>query len=409
MPSRKKALIISYSNLNSDPRVLRQIEFIGRKYDIITAGVTASGHPNEQAFTPLLVNFNITFHFGFPKLLRKACSLLIAYPIYIISDMYERFYLLMFLKWIKNYDKYYWTFHRKKSLQKLNKQDFDLIVANDISALPLAAALKKQKGCLIYYDAHEYAPLEYDNDPKWLKIKSPYFTYLSKQYIPFADYCTTIGQMIADKFFELTGRHFDVVYNAPVYYELPIVLKEDGIIRCVHHGVASPIRKIENMVDAFIQLGPKYELHLLLMNNDNDYYQWLIKTAEKYPNIYMHKPVPTKEIPHFINQFDITLNFIPPVNFNYTCGLPNKFFESIQARIMLICGPLEEQRYLINQYGLGLVGNGFEYTDVIEVMRQVRKEDIRQYKENADKAAHLLSAESIMDKLLRNLEKIDNG
>jgi glycosyltransferase involved in cell wall biosynthesis len=406
MSGRKKALIISYSNLNSDPRVLRQIEFIGQKFDIYTAGVTPSAHAYEKGFTPLLLSFTITFHMKFPSLIRKAFSLLLVYPIYIIANFYERAYQIYYLKWRKNFDQFYWTLHRRKSFEKLSKLDFDLIVANDITALPLAVKLKELKGAKIYYDAHEYAPLEYDNDPKWLKEKSPYFTYLSEKYIPFADYCTTIGQMIADKFLELTGKHFDVVYNAPVYYELPIVLQEDDVIRCVHHGVASPIRKIENMVDAFAQLGPKYELHLLLMNNDNEYYQWLIKTAEKYPNIYMHKPVPTKEIPRFINQFDITLNFIPPINFNYTCGLPNKFFESIQARIMLICGPLEEQRFLINKYGLGLVGNGFEYQDVIDVMKQVKKADIRQYKENADKAAHLLSAEKIMEQLVLKIDAI---
>lgn len=406
MLGRKKALIISYSNLNRDPRVLRQIEFIGRQFDIYTAGITSSKHAYEKEFTPLLLNFTITFHMKFPFLIRKAFSLLLVHPIYMIGNLYERAYQIYHLKWRKNFDQFYWTPHRRKSLEKLTKLDVDLIIANDITALPLAVKLKELKGAKIYYDAHEYAPLEYDNDPKWVKEKSPYFTYLSEKYIPAADYCSTIGQMIAKKFTELTGKHFDVVYNAPVYYELPIVLQGDDVIRCVHHGVASPIRKIENLVDAFIKLGPKYELNLLLMNNDTEYYQWLIKTSEKYSNIHMLKPVPTKDIPHFINQFDIMLNFIPPVNFNYSNGLPNKFFESIQARLMLICGPQEEQKLLINTYKLGLIGNGFEYTDVIDVLKGIRKEDIIKYKEGANLAASELCAEKIMDKVLMRISEI---
>lgn len=406
MSSRKKALIISYSFLNSDPRVLRQIGFLGKQFDIYTAGITASNHANEKDFVPLLLSFTINFHIKFPPILRKAVSFFFVHPIYFFSNLYEKLYQFYYLKLSRNYDKYYWTLHRRKSLNKLSKIKVDLIIANDITALPLAVKLKELYGSKIYYDAHEYAPLEYDNDPKWLKFQSPYFTYLSKHYIPIADYCTTVGQMIADKFLELTGKQFDVVYNSPVYNDLPIILKEDHVIRCVHHGVASPVRKIENMVDAFIELGPKFELHLMLMNNDNNYYQNLISKAQKFENIFMHKTVPTNEIPMFINQFDLTLIFIPPINFNYACSLPNKFFESIQARIMLVCGPLKEQEYLINKYKLGIVAKGFESKDIVDVLNELDKTTIKQFKENADKAAHLLSAEKIMERLVDNINRL---
>ena len=56
------------------------------------------------------------------------------------------------------------------------------------------------------------------------------------------------------------------------------------------------------------------------------------------------------------------------MNFNYRYCLPNKFFESIQARLMLLCGPSAEMEYLIDKYELGTIGTGFEADDILATL-----------------------------------------
>lgn len=398
---KKNILIISYSNLNSDPRVLRQIDFLGEDFKITTAGLHQSEHKNESDFIEISLYNNYTFHHNYSLVFRKLISLSIVLPIYTFNILLD----YISFKTLKKYSFYYWNRERVKTLQKLSKTSYDLIIANDIDTLPLAVKLKEATGAKVYFDAHEYSPLEYDNDPKWLKHRSPYYTYLCKAYIPASDYCTTVAYKIAEKYKELTGKHFDVVYNSPQYQQLKASVNPKTI-RCVHHGVASPIRKIESMIEAFIELGEGFELNLLLMINDKKYYSDLLELSVGYSNIIFHEPVETKDISSFINQFDISLIFIPPVNFNYKYCLPNKFFESIQARLMLICGPSAEMEYLTKKYNLGQISSGFEAEDIRKSLAVLSAAEIPKYKNNSDAVAELLAAETIMKNLSNKIQSV---
>jgi len=398
---KKNILIISYSNLNKDPRVLRQIDFLGEDYNVTTAGLQKSGHKNEDDFIKISLHTNYTFHHNYSIFFRKLISLSYVLPIYAYYTVLD----YISFKTLKKYNFYYWNHERQKTLKKLSKTKYHLIIANDIDTLPLAVKLKEQTGAKIYFDAHEYSPLEYDNDENWLKHRSPYYTFLCKTYIPFTDYCTTVAHKIAEKYEELVGKPFDVVYNSPQYQNLP-ASTNTGVIRCVHHGVASPIRKIESMINAFIALGNGFELNLLLMINDQKYFKELLELSKGHSNIIFHEPVATKDISSFINQYDISLIFIPPVNFNYRYCLPNKFFESIQARLMLLCGPSAEMEYLIDKYELGTIGTGFEADDIKISLENVTRDDIAKYKNNSNKVAELLAAETIMKNLSNKIHTI---
>lgn len=409
----KRVLIISYTNLDKDPRILRQIEFFGEKYEVFTAGLRPSLHKNEKHFIELPQvwvgepSFEIKFHINFPLPVRKLVSVFVRIIYFLIAS--PRIIKEALIKGTPmGFEYKYWNILKTEAVKKLSEFDYDLIIANDLSALPLAARIKETMNAKLYFDAHEYAPLEYDNDPVWLKKESPYLTYLVKKYIGATDYRTTIGSMIANKFLELTGFHFDVIYNAPVKYSLQPMYSDDSTIRCVHHGIAAPIRRIENMIEAFQELNSNFELHLYLMNNDAKYYDYLKEKIAGASNIFLHDPVPTRDLPFVINRYDLMLNFIPPVNFNYTCGLPNKFFESIQARIMLVCGPLEEQKSLIEKYHLGMVGKGFDSKDIIDVLKNLDKKTVNVFKQNANEAANIFCAEIIMNQLVENIDKMMN-
>lgn len=402
MKKKKKALIISYSNLHTDPRILRQIEFLSEEFTIHTAGLFPSNHPAEVVHQTISNEYKIHFHKSYSPLIRKFITLVFVIPIYLFIWFWNYLNLVL----TKNYETAYWSTHRKSTLKMLLSFDFDLVVANDIDTLPLAIKIKSLNGGKVYFDAHEYSPLEYENDTKWLKQKSPYLLYLCKKYIPLTDYSTTVAHKIAEKYKELTGKHFDVVYNSPQFQSLDPSEVVSKLIRCVHHGVASPIRKIESMIQAFIELGEAFELNLLLMVNDKKYFIEMQELAKDHSNIVFHEPVPTKDISKFINQYDVSLIFIPPVNFNYKYCLPNKFFESVQARLMLLCGPSAEMEYLINKYQLGKISSGFKAEDIKSSIQNISVEEIKKFKINSDQVAELLAAETIMKNLNNRLHQV---
>ncbi len=401
MVQKKTALVISYSNLYTDPRVLRQIEFLSEDFIIYTAGLSPSKHFSEADYQNISHN-TTQFHKSYPSLVRKLVTLFLVLPSHYVNS----FKNFLNLAITKNFEKIYWTRHRKLTLKTLLRFDVDLVVANDLDALPLAIKLKSLKGSKVYFDAHEYAPLEYENDPKWLKRTSPYLFYLCKKYIPFTDYCTTVGHNIAEEYEKLTGIHFDVVYNSPQYQQLPVSEVNSDLIRCVHHGVASPIRNIESMINAFISLGSRFELNLLLMVNDKKYFSDMQELAKGHSNIIFHEPVETKNISKFINQYDVGLIFIPPINFNYKNCLPNKFFESIQARLMLLCGPNPEMELLVNEYGLGEIADGFTSDDIEKSLRNIKVESILEHKNNSDNSAETLSAKTSTGVLVKGIREL---
>lgn len=399
---KKSILIISYSPLERDPRVLRQIENLGNNYNIYTAGLSASNHPHEKHFTKIEFYFDNLKYRDKPVLIRKTITLFLAIPFIIL----DRVWSYLFLRKLNFYRLYYWHVYRIFNLIKLVNIKADLILANDIEALPLAYRLSRIKKAKLVFDAHEYSPLEYEGDNKWLKNQSPYYTYLCKYYIPLTDYCVTVSQGLADKYYELTGVRFGLVYNAPDFIDIEPRNPLPDKIRFVHHGGASPIRKIENMILAFKELPEKYELHLVLVKDDPAYFESLLSVKGASKNIFFHEPVPTVEIPFFISQFDVALIFIPPVNFNYVYCLPNKFFESIQGRLMIISGTSIEMVRLINEHNLGIVAEGFDVDHIRQSVLAVKRENLMKYKTNAHKAASVLSSHNSMNLLKQKIDEL---
>jgi hypothetical protein len=94
--NKKTLLIISYSPLNRDPRVLRQIDTLGDQFIITTAGLTRSEHTSESSFIPIFFSHNYTFHSDYPILIRKAITLLWIIPLKVFDRLRTIFLLRLF-------------------------------------------------------------------------------------------------------------------------------------------------------------------------------------------------------------------------------------------------------------------------------------------------------------------------
>jgi hypothetical protein len=368
---KKKILILSYSDLEKDPRVQRQLLALC-DHELETCGYAPSSNP-ELRFYPI-------YESPLPSLFRK------------LKRGFQYF--------SRNYKTYYWDEGRKKLAGKLKDQAYDLIVANDIQTLPLALAIAGAK-TKVYFDAHEFHPAEFSDRFLWRIFERPYIQFLCRTYIPRANCFTSVSEAIADGYQEFVGIRPEVITNAGIFYPMEPTLVDPGSIRIIHHGAAIPSRKIELMVELAKLLDDRFSAYFMLTSTaDSDkYLEELKKMAGGHPRIFFLSPVEPKDIVPFTNKFDIGLFLLPPTNYNYLHALPNKLFEFVQARLCIAIGPSPEMARVVNEFDLGLVSSSFDPREVAKLLNALTAEQIAHYKKKSHAAAHELSAEKSIKKI----------
>lgn len=390
---KKKILILSHSSLYKDPRILRQIRALGSDNIITTCGLASSKLEEEQAFINIKHSFN-------NKILRWVVILGYIYPLIVLNKIH-------FFHRFRFYTLYYWNLNLRIVRKKLATHKFDIIIANDINMLPLGVWLKKNCNAKLIFDAHEYSPLEIENDTRWLKWDSPYIIFLTKKFVPQTDYCYTVGSKIAEVYQNLTSVKFDLIYNAPIHNnKLYPIINQTDIIKVVHHGAAMKDRNLHIMINCFKLLPKHFHLYFFLVNSEPQYYLYLMDLAKGSINIHFCDPVPTELIPQQLNCFDIGLSYIAPLNFNYKYCLPNKFFEFVQARLMIISGPSPEMKYIIEKYQIGLVSKGFDASDLYDTLKNISREQIAYFKNKVNIASWELSGTASMNSLVNKVNDL---
>jgi len=366
---KKKVLILSYSHLGSDPRVMRQIEALQEDFE-----VEVSGH-----------SFNVNSRLKFYSIYKEP-------PFSFLRKLKRLFQFIT-----RNYDAYYWDAGKKALAQQLEKNKYDVVIANDIHTLPMALVIAGTKG-KVYFDAHEYHPLEFENSFKWRLLHQPFMNYLCVAYIPKAHAFSTVSEGIAKEYERKTGALPFLLTNSTSYNDLQ-PSKIDQHIKLIHHGAAIPARKLELMIEMMKYTDKRFTLDLMLISNSSKYLDELKNKAKNIPSVKFVDPVPFAEISKMINHYDLGIILVPPTNFNYKNGLPNKLFEFIQARLGIASGPTPEIKACIQKYKLGIVADDFSATSMAVLLNNLTDSQIMNFKENSNKAARILSAEENMRKI----------
>lgn len=366
----KKLLVLCYSKLASDPRVQRQISAMGQDFEVSTCGLSDAGDP-KLPFYPIYQEPP----FSLPRKLKRLAQFI-----------------------LRLYDHYYWDGYKKALAEKLKAHRYDVVIANDIPTLPLALAVAGDSG-IVYFDAHEYHPKEFEESFKWRLLHKPYVSFLCKKYIPKARLFSTVAQGIAEQYKAFTGCRPFVITNATSYYNLQPSPTDPLKIRLIHHGAALRARKTEIMIDMVSLLDERFHLDLMLVDTDKAYYQFLKERAARNPRIRFIAPVHFSEICPFINQYDCGIYLLQPANFNFLHAFPNKLFEFMQARLGIIVSPNPEIAGFVKQHGLGVVCADYDPATMARQINSLSAEDIRAFKLNADKAAAEESSEKNEQKI----------
>lgn len=380
---QKRILFIVFSNLRHDARVMRHINFLKENYTLTTVCLDAEPANDYTIIKTPSLKLSL-----FKKAMAAVLLLLRAH-----SWAYKILYPYNYVK------------------EALARQSFDLIIANDVETLELSFALAGGKTPVLF-DAHEYAPRHFENVLTWRIFFQAFNIHMCKKYIPKLSGMITVGQKIAEEYQKHFGTLPLVITNAPGQQDHFQVNPTQETIKLVHHGIVNASRGIELMIDMMKLLPEHFTLDLILMtpptasDQTKQYLESLKQSASFTNRIKFVPPVKSVEILPLINHYDLGIIIIPPINFNYANCLPNKFFDSIQARIALAIGPTPEMADMVHQYGIGIVSKEFSAQSLADELMKLSSDDINTFKKNTAIAAAEQNAEQNTIKYLALVKNI---
>lgn len=384
---KKRCLIICYTDLSRDPRVMKHYQALKDDYDVFTAGVSAIGQ--EQAFTKIVES---EFWNRLNVLLEsKNTRWLFFLPVKTLNflrfKIFKNFYFLR-----------YWNTSRIKDYMRLSGlKNIDLIVSNDLNTLPLAIALAR-KQTKVVYDAHEYHAEEYAENPFWVSYNRPWISYLYRRYISRPDLCMTVGDNIARRYEQEYGKPFAVILNAPPFVEVKPSVTSPDKIKLVYSGMYGPTRKVDEIIRAMDLLSANYELHLLVANQSEQLKQ-TVQGSRSANRIYIHPAVGLREVSGFLNQFDVGVHLMSSNNFNNDNALPNKYFQYIQARLVTAFGPLSEIGAFTKEHHTGIISEDYTGAGLATALQKLSTGDINRIKMINHKNAEQFCEENEIVKL----------
>jgi len=382
---KKKLLVIVLSNFMHDARVRRQVLALKDHYD--TTVVCFAGEPERDFEVIPITPTKLTF-------LRKAIA-----SIFLLVRWYPMAHRIL-----HNYG--YVVDH-------LADKKFDIIIANDVETLPFAFRFPNQPK--VIFDAHEYAPRHFEDKRSWRIFFQAFNTWLCRTYIPRTSAMMTVGKGLAREY----EKHFEkkpvVVTNANVYTDVDPSPVAADIVRLVHHGIATPSRRLELMITMMKYLDQRFTLDLILLKPGfasaatAGYIDQLKQTAQQDTRIHILEPVPITQVVRTVNKYDVGIFLLPPINFNYENTLPNKLFDFIQGRLGVAIGPTPEMAEIVYNYANGVVADNFTPESLAAKLKVLTATDIQKFKEHSGIAARDLNAEKNADIILKLINDVAYG
>jgi len=360
----RRILCVSFSPIHADSRVLRQLEVLQQHGQVTTVGYGPS--PD-----------GVVKHIQVPD---SAASL----PQTPLGVLKLGLHL---------YNSVELTSPGEKAVRQeaVHSGPYDLVVANDARALPLAFAAAGTAPVLA--DMHEWAAEERATVFVWRVLVGPYMQHLCVKYLPRTAAVTSVSAGLAGLYAERYGVATEIVRNAADFRDAAPTPVDPDSIHLVHSGTADAERNILELIEAVDRLGERFTLDLYLLEVPGGHLEEIRTRAAASPRVTVHPPVPPETLPAVLNQYDLGVFLYPLKTLSHLYHLPNKFFDFVQARLGLVFSPAPEIDAHIGQYGLGLITAGTTANALVEALRGITAGDVTGFKHAADRSARALSSE----------------
>jgi glycosyltransferase involved in cell wall biosynthesis len=390
----RRALLFSYSDIGSDPRVRRQVDWLtGDGWVVDTVGL--GGHPAPA------VRDHFAVHDPSRWVTTKTGILLTSFLI----TRRRRFRLQVSQR------------IPARALDRLRAGEYGLLVFNETEFTPLLSDRRDFTSAgaraRIHLDLHEYHNPRMRRRTLGGRLTSRHYRWVRDQIAHPAITSRSvvnapIGRLYAEEF---AIPPLTTVRNAPPAVEQPPSDVDEDSIRLLFHGQAAWQRGLTDILDAMRELPERFTMTFMLMPNPAliPELQARIDAHPARERIRIVPPAPMREIAHRINEYDLEIIFYKPLGRNLEFALPNKFFEAVQGRLGLVVGESPAMAEIVRARGLGIVVPGFEAKDLAEAIAALNADDIRGFKHAADAAARDLNAENEGRAFLSALESVSES
>lgn len=360
--ARPSMLILSFSPIAKDARLLKQISLCARDYRVVTCGYGPKPDGVDEHVT-------IASAEAKPVVLMRAALIRL--------HAFRAAYAI--------------TPAVREAKRRLRGRTFDAVFANDLDTAGLALSLAPAQR--VHLDLHEYWPGREDQNPAWVRIRLPYLLWQLRAYATRARSVTTVSPTIARRYRDEFGIEAGVVTNASPRRDFaPTEVASPP--RIVHSGASIASRRVEHIMRGVAAARNGATLDLYLIGEGTAYHAGLIALADELGDrVRVLPPVAQEDLLRTLNAYDVGIHVLPPTNTNNALALPNKFFDYIQARLALLIGPTASMAELLEEHELGVVSEGFEPEQITRAVEALDAAAVHGFKQRAHAAAEALSSE----------------
>jgi glycosyltransferase involved in cell wall biosynthesis len=290
----------------------------------------------------------------------------------------------------------FWAAGRHRlALGRLREAKPALVLANDWPALVVAARYKRENGCKIHYDTHEFATLEFDERAFWRAVYKPMVTRLEARHIHAADGVSTVGPLLARELQALyrLAQVPAVIRNMPEAIHLDDGAEAQWPLRILYHGQLLADRGIETVIDSVAQWRTP---HVLLIRGDGPtaYVEVLKKRAAATgcgARIRFEAAVaPSDVMPVAAATADVGVHFTPLDTKQRHFSMPNKLFEYVGAGLAVAVSPGADLRLIVESHGIGIVSADPTAAGAADAINTLDQASVSAFKAAARKAARIL-------------------
>jgi len=361
---RPRLVIIAFSRLVSDARVLKQIARFRDRYAVTTIGYGPA-----------------------PQGVAEHCAIPDEAPLWqwprvaVILRQYRRAYEM--------------NAALVAARAALRGREIDAILANDIESAGIALeAVPPER---VHLDLHEYAPRQREELWRWRVFVAPFVRWMVRRHAARIPSVSTVSPGLAREYRAEFGIAASVVTNAA-----PAIDRDPHAtgtpIRLVHSGAGLANRGLALMVEAVARSTADVSLDLFLTPNDPRFMLELAELCAASERCTLHPPVPYDELADTIARYDVGVFVLPPVNVNYRWALPNKLFDFVQARLGVIVGPTPDMAAIVREHGLGAVVDDFTAAALTRELDGLTTAKVDAWKAASHRSARALSAELEVEK-----------
>lgn len=385
MIGSRRALVASMSPLATDPRILREIDWLS--IDGWTVDTLGMGRiPDER----------VAEHFATGDAPRWTDSRIAKGVIHAFLPYRARFRILMR--------------SRISDALSATTDRYDLIVVNDVDFVPWI--VEEGPGLLapggrIHLDLHEWHPAEPGapaDFTAWLirgyeawktdQLASPVFTSRSTV-------APGLGELYQKRY---AIDPLSIIRNSPAFEEREPSTVDPESIELAYHGNADLSRGLGLLAETMSLLEPRFRLNLMLTGDESDKKALHGLLAGQADRITYHDPVPVTQIAERINAWDLEIIFYPPTHTNLRFSLPNKLFEAIQGRLGVVVGESPDMAAVVREYGFGTVVEGWTAGALATALNALSAADVTAMKSAVDTAARELNSEHERGAFVRAIE-----